>query len=86
MVQVAPTVPQSSVNPPVSLLLVLQLYLHLPLCLGQGWPTGVPQTESWHLHCDSHLLAPIWDGGGNPGGHQLEIKFSRITPDSFLTC
>ena len=66
--QVAPTLPQSSANPPASLLLLLQLYVHLPLSSGQGWPTGVPQTWSWHLNCDNQqtpIPAPIWDGRAN---------------------
>ena len=65
--QVAPTLPQSSANPPASHLLLLQLDPRLPLCSGQGWPPGVPRTRSWHLNCDnqqSPVLAPIWDGGG----------------------
>lgn len=50
-----------------------------------GSPKLSPGTST--VTISKALLAPIWDGvGGNPGGHQLEIKFSNITPDSFLTC
>ena len=85
--QGAPTLPQSSANPPASHRLLLQLDLHLPLCSGQGWSPELGPGTSTVTISKALFWPPSGMGGrSKPRGHCLGIKFSSFTPDSFLTC